>query len=189
MTIYDRIKKLREEQGLSQQTLAEKVGFKTASAVNKIELGLRDINQTKIMAFAEALNVSPAYLMGWEDGTVSIKRIGKIKLLSGDKAEIEIDTPQNIVADSAIQIKGDSLKEAHINDGDIVYILQCPTVENGQLGAVLINDEVVVRKIYVVGDTLTLVACNSNYEPLSYSGEQLNNIHIIGRVVGYTSRI
>lgn len=67
MTIYDRIKQLREQQGLSQQVLAEKVGFKTASAINKIELGLRDINQTKIILFAKALNTTPAYLMGWED--------------------------------------------------------------------------------------------------------------------------
>ncbi len=52
---------------MSQQVLAERVGFKTASAVNKIELGLRDINQTKIIAFAKALNTTPAYLMGWEE--------------------------------------------------------------------------------------------------------------------------
>lgn len=67
MTIYDRIKQLREQQGLSQQALAEKVGFKTASAINKIELGLRDINQKKVILFAKALNTTPAYLMGWED--------------------------------------------------------------------------------------------------------------------------
>lgn len=63
MTIYDKIKYLREKQGLSQQELAEKVGFKTASAVNKIELGLRDINQTKILAFAKALGTTPNYLL------------------------------------------------------------------------------------------------------------------------------
>lgn len=67
MTIYDRIKYLREKQGLSQQDLAEKVGFKTASAVNKIELGLRDINQSKVVAFAQALETTPSYLMGWDD--------------------------------------------------------------------------------------------------------------------------
>lgn len=63
MTIYEKIKYLREQQNMSQQELAEKVGFKTASAVNKIELGLRDINQSKIKAFAAALNVSPSYLL------------------------------------------------------------------------------------------------------------------------------
>lgn len=59
MTIYERIKYLREKKGISQQELAEKVGFKTASAVNKIELGLRDINQTRIIAFAKALETTP----------------------------------------------------------------------------------------------------------------------------------
>ena len=63
MTIYQRIKDLRESKGMSQQELAEKVGFKTASAVNKIELGLRDINQSKIKAFAEALGTTSCYLL------------------------------------------------------------------------------------------------------------------------------
>lgn len=67
MTIYQRIKNLREQQGMSQQELAEKVGYKTASAVNKIELGLRDINQTKIALFAKALGTTPSYLMGWTE--------------------------------------------------------------------------------------------------------------------------
>lgn len=67
MNIYSKIKKLREEQGLSQQELANLVGFKTASAINKIESGLRDINQIKITLFAKALNTSTAYLLGDED--------------------------------------------------------------------------------------------------------------------------
>ena len=67
MTVYDRIRFMREQQGMSQQELANKVGFKTSSAVNKIELGKRDINQSKLVAFANALDTTPAYLMGWED--------------------------------------------------------------------------------------------------------------------------
>jgi len=67
MTIYDRIRQLREEQGMTQKQLAEKTGYKTRSAINKIETGLRDISQSQIVAFAEALSVSPSYLMGWEE--------------------------------------------------------------------------------------------------------------------------
>lgn len=66
MTIYDRIRKLREEKGMSQQELAERVGFKTASAVNKIELGLRNISQSKVSAFAKALNTTTSYLIDGE---------------------------------------------------------------------------------------------------------------------------
>lgn len=72
MTIYERIKNLREEQGLSQQDLANKLGYKSRSAVNKIELGLRDISYSKVIAFANALNVSPSYLMGWDENISSL---------------------------------------------------------------------------------------------------------------------
>lgn len=67
MTIYERIRFLREQQGMSQGELAEKLGYKSRSAINKIELGLRDISQSKVEAFANALGVSPLYLMGWDE--------------------------------------------------------------------------------------------------------------------------
>lgn len=67
MTIYERIKDLREKKGMTQEDLAIKVGYKTRSAINKIEAGIRDINQTQIVAFAKALGTTPGYLMGWED--------------------------------------------------------------------------------------------------------------------------
>ena len=57
---------LRQRAGLTQEELAFKVGYKTKSAINKIEQGTRDIPQKKIVAFANALNVAPAALMGWE---------------------------------------------------------------------------------------------------------------------------
>lgn len=67
MSIYQRIKELRLQQGMSQQELAEKVGYKTASAINKIELGLRDVNLTKIVLFANALKTTPSYLIGYTE--------------------------------------------------------------------------------------------------------------------------
>lgn len=67
MDIYSRIKFLREQKNMTQEELAEKTGYKTRSAINKIEKGLRDINQSQIKSFADALGVTPSYLMGWED--------------------------------------------------------------------------------------------------------------------------
>ena len=65
MTIGERIKKLRIERGMSQDELATLVGYKSRSAVNKIELGERDIKHSQVIQFANALNTSPHYLMGW----------------------------------------------------------------------------------------------------------------------------
>lgn len=57
----------RKALGITQEELASRVGYKTKSAINKIELGIRDLPQKKISVFAEALGVTPGYLMGWED--------------------------------------------------------------------------------------------------------------------------
>lgn len=67
MTIYDRIRQLRISQGLSQVDLAKRMGYKDGSMITKIESGSVDISQKKIVAFAEALSTTPAYLMGWTD--------------------------------------------------------------------------------------------------------------------------
>lgn len=65
MELYKRIKARREELSMSQEELAEKMGYKSRSSINKIELGKSDIPQSKIVAFAKALQTSPQYLMGW----------------------------------------------------------------------------------------------------------------------------
>lgn len=67
MSLSERIKKRRIELGYTQDELAKKLGYKSRSAINKIEKGINDITQSKIVEFANILQCSPAYLMGWED--------------------------------------------------------------------------------------------------------------------------
>lgn len=57
---------LRKKLGWTQEELARRVGYSSKTTINKIELGSRDLPQKKIKAFADALGVTPAYLMGWE---------------------------------------------------------------------------------------------------------------------------
>lgn len=67
METHEMIKVLRENLGLSQESLAEKVGYKDRSSIAKVEAGLVDLSQSKIAAFANALGVSPAKLMGIDE--------------------------------------------------------------------------------------------------------------------------
>ena len=67
MTLYTRIKARREELGMSQEELAGKLGYRDRSTIAKIESGTNDIMQSKIQAFADALDTSPAFLLGWDD--------------------------------------------------------------------------------------------------------------------------
>lgn len=57
----------RKRLGITQEELAVRVGYKTKSAINKIELGVRELPQKKIVAFANALDVTPGCLMGWDE--------------------------------------------------------------------------------------------------------------------------
>lgn len=66
MTIGDRIRIKREEMNMTQDELAAKLGYKSRSTINKIERGVNDLVQSKIVEFAKVLNTTPSYLMGWE---------------------------------------------------------------------------------------------------------------------------
>lgn len=67
LKIGKRIRQRREALGLSQEELAQKLGYKSRSTINKIEADINDITQSKVSEFARALDTTPAYLMGWED--------------------------------------------------------------------------------------------------------------------------
>lgn len=65
--IGERIRDRRIELGMSQDELAEKMGYKSRSTIAKIEKGVNDVVQANIVKFAEVLNTSVAHLMGWEE--------------------------------------------------------------------------------------------------------------------------
>lgn len=67
MTIYEKIKQRRLELDMTQDELAKKMGYKSRSSINKIELGKQEINQRNVAAFAKALDTTPSYLMGWDE--------------------------------------------------------------------------------------------------------------------------
>ncbi len=73
MTIYERIKTLRIAQGLSQYDLAKKVGYEGRSAISKVENGDRDISQSMIQKYADALGVTPTFLLYGEEETPATK--------------------------------------------------------------------------------------------------------------------
>lgn len=66
VNVGQNIAEARKHAGMTQEELASRVGYKTKSAINKIEMGIRDLPQKKIAAFAAALGVTPGHLMGWD---------------------------------------------------------------------------------------------------------------------------
>ena len=214
MTIGERIKAARLKKGYSQTELAELLGYKSRSSINKIEKEGRDIPRSSIVKFAEILDVTPAYLMGWEEnsgnnsvssdysnikGIMPLPEMRKIPLLGaiacGEPIYREedewISLPNDIKADFCLRCKGDSMIDARINDGDIVFIKSCPEVENGQIAAVSINNEVTLKRLfyYPEKNRLVLYPENKAYEPFVYINEELNDVRILGRAVMFLSGV
>lgn len=207
-SIGKRIKICREALGLTQAELAKKVGYKSNTTINKIELDINDIPLSKVKEFAKALNTTTAYLMGWEDEddlppypnimpikTKKFPLLGEIAcgepIFATEDRESYIEAGVDIKADFCLKAKGDSMINARIMDGDIVFIRKQPTVNNGQIAAVIIEDEATLKKVYYYPEKAKLIlqAENTNYEPLVYIGEELNQIRIIGLAVAFQSDV
>lgn len=208
MTIGERIKYRREELKMSQEELAYKLGYKSRSSINKIELGANNLTQSKIKAIADALDTTPSYIMGWDEptkqstvppgfipipSTTKIPLVGTIAcgvpILAEENIEGYVELPDNIRADFALRCKGDSMIGAGIQSGDIVYIREQPIVDNGQIAAVMIDDEATLKRFYRYDDTVQLVAENPSVRPLVFVQEEINNLRIAGLAVGYTHKI
>ena len=213
MTIGKRIKDLRTSLGMTQDELAKLTGYKSRSSIQKIESGERDITQSTIAAFAKALKVTPSVIMGWEEnnenntapdysnikGIMPLPEMRKVPLLGaiacGEPIYREedewISLPNDIKADFCLRCQGDSMIDARINDGDIVFIKACPEVENGQIAAVSIDNEVTLKRVfyYPEKNKLVLYPENKAYEPFVYMNEELNDIRILGRAVMFLSGV
>ena len=104
-------------------------------------------------------------------------------ILALENVEEMISIPPHVEADFALRCRGDSMAGAHIFDGDIVYVRQQPVVENGEIAAVLVGDEATLKRVYLEGDSLTLLPENPSVAPLSFSGEEMNDVIILGKAV------
>lgn len=208
MNIGARIKARRKELGLSVDEVAAKINKNRATVYryesNEIDKFPLDI----LYPLAEALQTTPAYLMGWDADDHSlpanllpmpemrqIPLIGSIAcgkpILAEEHVESYIDIPKYIKADFALTCKGDSMINARIYDGDIVYIRTQTSVETGEIAAVLIDNEATLKRFYHYPEKnmLILKAENPKYEDFIFIGSEIQSLRILGKAVAFTSSI
>lgn len=213
-TIGSRIRNRREELGLSQDELGKRLGYRSRSSINKIELDQRNLTQSKIKAIADALETTPAYIMGWDEPdqklneenlkffdnlfpiqTKKFPLIGNIAcgkpIFANEEKELYVEAGTNIHADFCLKAKGDSMIGARIYDGDIVFIRKQEMVDDGEIAAVLIGDEATLKRVQYNPEEneLLLFAENPKYKTMRYTGEELNHIRILGKAVAFQSDI
>jgi len=103
----------------------------------------------------------------------------------GTYVELNLD----IKADFALKIKGDSMIDARINDGDIVFIRKQPLVDNGEVAAISVDDEVTLKRFYRNNGGVILKPENSKYQPKYYTEEDFKNIRILGKAILFQSEV
>lgn len=96
---------------------------------------------------------------------------------------------KGIQADFCLKAQGDSMSNARIHDGDIVFIYQQSDVENGQIAAVLVNGEAKLKYFYRYQDMVVLRPANPSYKEMTYTKDELNSIRVLGRAVAFQSSL
>lgn len=205
--ISNRILKIILEKEISYGELSDKTGI-PKSALQRYATGQTEkIPIDRLESIAKALGTTPAFLMGWEikptksipnhPNILPLPTMKRWKVLGGTACgepifseldEESVLAPADIDADYVFRCIGDSMINARIFDGDIVFVKSGVEVENGQIAVVRIGEEYTLKRIYHGPDYLELRAENPMYPARIIRGEQ-ENAEIVGKAVHFLSRV
>lgn len=206
MNLGERIRNLRKSKNITQEELAKMIGVKR-SVISKYENGSVNISTNNLLEISKALAIPIEVFLGNDQiaelinkydniSSVKMKRfplLGEIAcgepIFAQEDKENFIMADMDINADFCLTAHGDSMINARIHDGDIVFIKQMPIVDNGDIAAVIIDDEATLKRVYYYPQKNKLVLSpeNPKYEPFVYVNEELDQIHILGKAVYFMS--
>lgn len=216
-TFPERLRKcLNDKTSITATSLADKIGL-SKQAISMYASGSRKPKRPTVKAIAEALNVNEAWLMGYDvpmerydvsqipiiPNIISIPKTKKVPLLgtiacgepilATENIESYVDMDSDVHADFALRCQGDSMINARIMDGDIVYIRKQDIVENGEIAAVLMDDcsesQATLKRVYISDDKIRLCAENPNYQDMIFFEEDMNKVRIIGKAIAFLSTV
>lgn len=201
---------------MKPQELAEKSGV-SKSSISQYVNGSHAPSNISSGKMAKILKVNPLWLMGFDvemlvenklsdkcdrpyDNVFPIEHksfplLGEIAcgepIFANEDRESYIIAGADIKADFCVMAKGDSMINARILDGDIVFIRKDEELIDGQIYAIAIDDEVLLKRVYYdkENDIIQLVSENPAYKPFIYTREQLNHIHVLGKAVAFQSDV
>lgn len=212
MTFSEKLKHYRITHDLTQEELARKLGT-SKQVISRYENGQRSPKLSIAMQYAEKLGLSEQYLMNdkaelpLDNNRLFLTNVlpipsmrkypvlGKIAcgapIMAVENFEEYIDAPFDINADFVLQCQGDSMIEARIYDGDYVFVRHQREVENGEIAAVQIGDEVTLKRFYFYADSgmVILRPENRSYAEMTYKKDQLEAIRILGKAVKFLSDV
>ncbi|MBR2467255.1 MAG: helix-turn-helix domain-containing protein [Clostridia bacterium] len=203
----NKLRQLRKEKKITLDELAARIGT-SKQTIHRYENGIiNNIPPEKIERLAAALGTSPSELMGWDQitpmkykntvplSTKKLPLLGSIScgqpIYAEEEHESFASADMNLDADFCLRAVGDSMIGARIYDGDTVFIRSQDSVDNGEIAAVIINDEATLKRVYYYPEEGKLILSpeNPRYAPLVFVGGELEQIKIIGKAVAFQSAV
>lgn len=203
-TFAERLNEALQKRNISAAEVSRRADI-PESVMSQYKKGLYVPKQIRLDKLSRVLDVSIPWLMGADvpmdriDNIIPISKakripvLGKIAcgnpILAQENWEELVLLPENVSADFALRCQGNSMIDARINDGDIVYIKSQAQVDNGSIAAVLIDNEATLKRFYQQDNKVILQPENKEYQPLIYVGDEINDIRIIGKATYFLSKV
>lgn len=189
-----RVTELMDNNGDNTYTLAEYLDL-TPPTISRYINKEMSPKTTTIESIARKYGVNPAWLMGTQGqpkylvGDMPPKKIPILGTIAAGQPILALENiigfeyvPENVKSDFCLKVKGGSMINAKINDGDIVFIRQQPDVENGEIAAVIIDgEEATLKRVYKYPGTITLRPENPDYSEMVFDKKGFKNVTIIGK--------
>ena len=209
MSTGDRMRVRRKELNIPAESIAEYLGISAASVYRYESGDIEKVPGSILEPLAKILKTTPAHLMGWEEDPsedlskygimpITTKRIpflGEIAcgepIFANEDRESYIEVGTDINADFCLRCKGDSMINARIHNGDIVFIREQPSVDNGEIAAVIIDDTATLKRVFYYPEIgqLTLLAENPVHPPQVYQKAELDQVRILGKAIAFQSDV
>ncbi len=190
----ENLRYLRKQAQHSQEYLAKQLNYKSFTTIQKWEDGTSKPSYAVIAKIANIYNVSVNDMME-KDLTIQIPKVPILGTVRGGEpiyAKQQIQGYEPVEPQETnngeyfyLEVVGDSMKDDRILPGDILYVRKQNTLNNGEIGIVLVDDEATVKRVYFKNNTLILQPSNDNYQPLVFDEQQLqqHQVQILGKVI------
>lgn len=205
MGLRESLSRLKTENGLTTEQLSQRSGVPKGT-LNKLLNGeTKNPTGQTLKKLADALNC-PVELLYPDGGLRTLRNAQDILPvhrralpLLGEIAagvpiyadeQFEITTcDESLRCDFALRVRGDSMTGARICDGDLVFIRSQDDVDDGEIAAVMLNDEATLKRVYHIKNGLQLLPMNPKYAPMVFTLDECESIRILGKAVGFQSNL
>ncbi len=194
-----RLKELMDDNNENTYTLAEKLHL-TPPTISRYVTGQMSPKLTAIESLARQFNVNPSWLMGSSNEKHrTIPSFIKIPVLGRIACGVPLYAVENIIdyefveenegIDFGLIARGDSMINARIFDGDIVFIRKQDDVDDGDIAAVLIEDEATLKRVYKFNGDLLLRSENPIRDDIRITAKDRKNVRILGKAISFKSTL